>query len=183
MEVRTLNSRYFKLTVAGRRVFPVPGTAHRSGGARARAARHGAGCAADRSRADARSIPAQWCGAARLSHISSKRCATSCTWPSRCICEALLGLPGVVDEQAAEGGCSEADWPVIEQTLDRGARAIWTRCGATKGARWRTIWIELSDDLEQLDQIADASTVGRRSVSHAADRAAQQDLAEYDDAD
>jgi len=31
--------------------------------------------------------------------------------------ESLLALPGVADEQAAESGCSEADWPIIEEML------------------------------------------------------------------
>ena len=31
--------------------------------------------------------------------------------------EALLGLPGVIDEQAALLACTKADWPIIEQTL------------------------------------------------------------------
>ncbi len=38
--------------------------------------------------------------------------------------ESLLILPGVVDEQAAEQGCTETDWPVIEETLSAALESL-----------------------------------------------------------
>ncbi len=38
--------------------------------------------------------------------------------------EALLGLPGVIDEQAALVACTKADWPIIEQTLTEALRNL-----------------------------------------------------------
>ncbi len=38
--------------------------------------------------------------------------------------ESLLALPGVIDEQAAELGCGEADWPAIEATLSTAMESL-----------------------------------------------------------
>ncbi len=68
--------------------------------------------------------------------------------------EALLGLPGVVDEQAASSACSEADWPIIEQTLTEALRNL----DQMRRDEGRAMADDLASNgkaiLEQLDHIA-----------------------------
>ena len=67
--------------------------------------------------------------------------------------EALLALPGVVDEQAAEGACSESDWPMIEQALKEALSSL----DQMRGDEGRAMLDDLESNCqiiaEQLEQI------------------------------
>jgi uncharacterized protein (TIGR00255 family) len=69
--------------------------------------------------------------------------------------EALLGLPGVADERLGEGSCSEADWPVIEETL----RQALTNLDEMRRDEGRAMGADLETNcqavVEQLQQIAE----------------------------
>ncbi len=44
---------------------------------------------------------------------------TNCIWRRTIRLESLLALPGVVDERATESADLEADWPLMEETLQQ----------------------------------------------------------------
>ncbi len=77
--------------------------------------------------------------------------------------ESLLALPGVIDERATEMGCTEADWPLIEealaaalQSLDQMRRDEGRAMEADLEANCQVISQDLDHIVARFPQVAEA---------------------------
>ena len=94
--------------------------------------------------------------------------------------EALLGLPGVVDEQAAELACSETEWPVIEQTLTQALSNL----NQMRREEGRAMADDLESNcqaiLEQLEHISERAPLVAETYRARLTERLNKILAEYD---
>ncbi len=174
VEVRTLNSRYFKLTVrAGEcflslepRIEVVVRKRVRRGTVLV-GLRIDREAAAERYRINGKVLQGY---RDQLEHLSSAQQV-----PTAVRLESLLLLPGVVDEQAGELGCSEADWPLIEEALDVALASLDEMRREEGQAMALDLDANCAAVAEQLDQIVERRPAGGSELSHPLDGAVEQD--------
>ena len=172
VEVRTLNSRYFKLTVRAGECF-LSLEPRIEAVVRQRVRRGTVQVArAHRSRGDSRSVPPERRRPGRLSPAARSSLCDKLHVAESVHLEALLGLPGVVDEQAGGAGVRRSGLAGDR----RGARPRrWSNLDQMRRDEGRAMAADLEcqlpDDSERTGPDCRAGPAGGRGLPHAADRA------------
>ena len=178
VEVRTINSRYFKLVGPLRRRLSALGAGRSRASCGSTSSRGTVQVSLRVDRAAGRrafaSTPACWPAIASSSTSSCPSAVEAAD--SRCRCRVAAAAAGRgrsrtpasaadVGDRLAAGASrrSRRRWPT------------WIRCGPTKAGRWRPTWRPTARTVAaELTQIEAPRRTGRRRLSRAADRAAEQ---------
>ena len=154
VEVRTINSRYFKIAFAPAKAMP-PWS--RRSKARFASASNAARCrsisSVDRPASpDAYRINTP----AALGLLAAiERSAVAWNLPRPAGLESLLALPGVVNDRRVTAGDAEQDWPLVSASRSPPRWTTWPACAKKKARRWRTICGRIAArSARELEQIA-----------------------------